>query len=125
MACDVKWLDQPPLSESLLQFGKQRSGLTVALIDEQRTYSLKESKRQRMREICVCLCQWASCVSHDFLFGLFTTATCTLPIDLKAHSVSPSLNLLTSDHERRQVTVLLFTPVWVKATILQIFLICF
>lgn len=51
---------------------------------------MKESKRQRVREICqprVC----ASCLSHGFLFGLFTTASCTSPIELKAHSVFSSL----------------------------------
>lgn len=45
------------------------------------------------------------CPSHDFLFGLITKANCTFPSEYKAHSVSSSLNLLTSNHERRQVTV--------------------
>lgn len=81
----------------------------------------EKEKRQRMREICrpcPCLCKCASCLSRDFLFGLFTTGSCTFPHWGRAPSVSSSLNLLTSDRKRRQVTVALFRPAQAEATIL-------
>lgn len=55
-------------------------------------------------------------LSHGFRFGLFTTAGCAFPIELKAHWVSSSLNLITSNHERRQVTGALFRPAGLHVT---------
>lgn len=66
-----------------------------------------------MREIC----QRHLYLSQGFLFGLFTTTSYTLPIELKAHSVSSSLNLLTSNHESRQVTLALLKLVLVEVAI--------
>lgn len=51
---------------------------------------MKESERPSAKQISqprVCLCKYASRLSHGFLFGLFTTASCTSSIEFKAHSV--------------------------------------
>lgn len=72
-----------------------------------RGWESRDGEKERMGEICQpwpCLCKRASVLSHDFLFGVVTTASCTFPIQFKAHSAPSSLNLLTLHHGRRQVT---------------------
>lgn len=55
-----------------------------------RHYIMKEIKRARMREIRLCA-SILPALSLSFLFGSFTTVSCFLPVELKAHSDSSSL----------------------------------
>lgn len=98
--CDVKWLDQPPLSVLLLS-GKQHN--MPSLMKWETT--VRGRGWRRLLSLKPLLPVW---------FIVYYTASCTFPIKFKALSVSSLLNLLTSDHERRQVTVALFMPAWVE-----------